>query len=128
MAAFLTDAWFDGVQKAVKEAGDLQLPPALATLVLNIQVTGTPEGDKQFHLKGGAPNKGFDSSAPTKVILPFDLAKKLFIDNDQSVGMQGFMSGKIKIEGDMSKMMAMNSVKPSAKQEELRKKIVALTD
>ena len=51
----------------------------------------------------------------------------LFIDNDQSAGMQGFMSGQIKIEGDMSKLMAMQTVQPSADQKKLQEQILEIT-
>ena len=59
--------------------------------------------------------------------LPADLARRLFIENDQSAGMQGFMSGQIKIEGDMSKLMAMQTVQPSASQKALQKQILEAT-
>ena len=39
MAAFLTDDWFATVEKLTAEAGDLNLPPALANLAINLVVT-----------------------------------------------------------------------------------------
>ena len=39
--------------------------------------------------------------------MAYAVAKKLFVDGDQAAGMQAFMSGQIKVEGDMSKLMAM---------------------
>jgi putative sterol carrier protein len=42
--------------------------------------------------------------------------------------MQGFMSGQIKVEGDMSKLMAMQTARPSDKQKELLKEISAITE
>mgnify|MGYP000170674213 FL=1 len=61
------------------------------------------------------------------MILPADLAKRIFIEGDQSAGMQGFMSGQIRIEGDMSKLMALQTAQPTASQVELMKKIAAIT-
>ena len=35
------------------------------------------------------------------------------IEQDQAAGMQAFMAGKIKVQGDMMKMMAMQTAIPS---------------
>ena len=42
----------------------------------------------------------------------YDTAKKIFVDQDQAAGMQAFMAGKIKVQGDMMKMMAMQTAMP----------------
>jgi len=55
------------------------------------------------------------------------LAKRIFIEGDQSAGMQGFMSGQIKIEGDMSKLMALQSAQPTDEQKQLMKQIQDIT-
>ena len=43
------------------------------------------------------------------VTTDYDTAKKIFVDQDQAGGMQAFMAGKIKVQGDMMKMMAMQT-------------------
>ena len=43
------------------------------------------------------------------VTLPYDTAKSLLVDQDQQAAMQAFMSGKIKVEGDMMKLMALQT-------------------
>ena len=42
----------------------------------------------------------------------WDTARKIFVDQDQAAGMQAFMSGKIKVQGDMTKLMMMNAAPP----------------
>ena len=123
---FLSDEWFNKVLELKSAMGDMEIPAQLKTLVLNVTVQ---DGDKNIDMCMNAGNiqKGHVAGAPTKMTLPKDLALRLFIENDKSAGMQGFMAGKIKIEGDMSKMMAMQSVQPTAQQEDLRKKIVEIT-
>lgn len=124
---FLSAEWFDKVNELKSAAGDLQVPPAMSDLVINITVTGTDFGDVDITLAAGMIEKGHAANAPTKMTLPVDLAHRLFIENDQSAGMQGFMSGQIKIEGDMSKLMAMQTVQPSAAQKDLQKQILEVT-
>lgn len=124
---FLSDEWFAEVEKLKGEAGDLEAPAALHDLVINIVVTGTEWGERHLSLVSGNLEHGHRENAPTKLTLPVDLAHRLFIDNDQSAGMQGFMSGQIRVEGDMSKLMSMQMVQPSAKQRELQKKVLEVT-
>jgi putative sterol carrier protein len=50
----------------------------------------------------------------------YTTARKIFVDQDQAAGMQAFMGGKIKIQGDMMKMMAMQTSMP---QDDVAKKI-----
>ena len=68
-------------------------------------------GDDDVVLQAELPNdpKGLLSDCPTKLTMPYDIAKNMFIKGDQSAAMQAFMSGQIKIEGDMSRLMAMQS-------------------
>lgn len=124
---FLSDEWFAEVRKIRDEVD----PPAptgpAADLKLNIVVTGGPGGDKEIHMAGGDFGEGLVDDAPTKLTVPYEVAKKTFIEGDQQAGMQAFMQGQIKVEGDMSKLMAMQSQQPSAEQAALQKKIAEIT-
>lgn len=124
---FMSKEWFQKVNELREAAGDIETPSALHDLVINITVTGTDEGEKHMSLVSGMIEEGHHDNAPTTMILPVDLAHRIFIDNDQSAGMQGFMSGQIKIEGDMSKLMALQTAQPSGDQMELMKKIQEVT-
>jgi hypothetical protein len=42
----------------------------------------------------------------------YETARKVFVEQDQAAGMQAFMAGKIKVQGDMMKMMAMQTAMP----------------
>lgn len=123
---FLSDEWFAKVKEVRAAAGDVEVPAALADLKINITVK-TDGGDKQMALVGGMIEEGHQADAPTTLVLPADLAKRIFIEGDQSAGMQGFMTGQLKIEGDMSKLMALQSAQPSAEQKQLMKQIQELT-
>lgn len=66
-------------------------------------------------------------ATPTTLTVPFATAKQLFIDGDQSAAMQAFMSGKIKVEGDMTKVLALQSVAPTPEQEAFQGRLRELT-
>ena len=123
---FLSDEWFAKVKEIRESAGDVEAPAALADLVINIKVN-TDDGEKHLSLVGGMIEEGEHADAPTTLTLPADLAKRIFIEGDQSAGMQGFMSGQIKVDGDMSKLMSLQSAQPTDEQKQLMKQIQDIT-
>jgi hypothetical protein len=127
MPQFLSDEWFDQVEQL---RADMPEPaPAVANLKLNLTVAGGPDGDKDIHLAGGAFGRGHVDGAETKLTVPFDTAKQMFVLGNQQAAMQAFMSGQIKVEGDMSKLMAMQSAGgPTPEQQAFQEKLKAITD
>ena len=124
---FLSPEWFAKLAELKSAAGDLDIPAAMQGLVINITVTGSEFGDVDLAMASGNIEQGHQADAGTKMIIPVDLAQRLFIENDQSAGMQGFMSGQIRIEGDMSKIMTMQTIPPSEGQKVLQKQILEVT-
>jgi hypothetical protein len=104
---FLSDEWFDAVEELRSEAPEPT--EAMKSLTLNIVVAGGPDGDKEIHMSAGQFDKGLVDGAPTKLTVPYDVAKSIFIEGNQQAGMQAFMSGQIRVEGDMTKLMAMQA-------------------
>jgi hypothetical protein len=123
---FLSDDWFEAVEELRDEVPEP--PAALAGLVVNIVVSGGPEGDREIRMEGGKFERGLAEGAPTKLTVPYDVAKSMFIDGNQQAAMQAFMSGQIKVEGDMTKLMAMQAAGgPTPEQVALQEKLKALT-
>lgn len=123
---FLSDEWMDAVEALRPEAPE---PPAAAKdIIVNLVITDCPFGDREAHLAGGQFERGHHDEAPTKLTVPYPLAKSLFIEGDQQAAMQAFMSGQMKVEGDMTKLMAMQTVgAPSPEQEAFQQKLQDLT-
>ena len=126
MPAFLTDDWFANVEKLTAEAGDLNLPASLANLALNLVVTGG-EGTTELALENGKIVKGSSANAKTTLNLDADTLRKVFLEFDMAAAMQAFMTGKIKVQGDMSQLMALQTAKPSQEQKDLFKKVLEQT-
>src|SRR5687768_9783484 len=124
---FLSDEWLDAVQKLAAEAGSAGMMPD--SVELNMVVTGGPEGDRELHVANGSFASGLLDNAPTKLTVPYEVAKSMFIKGDQAAAMQAFMSGQIKVEGDMTKLMAMQSSGGSggADQAALQAKLLEIT-
>lgn len=125
MAKFLSNDWFDLVAKLNNEAGELNLPPALQTTLVNIQVT--PEIAK-FHLKEGKLWQGAVTNAKSTILVDNDTLMSLITTKDTSLAIGAFMAGKIRVEGDMSTLLSLQSAKPSQEQKALYKEILAQTE
>lgn len=123
---FLSDEWFAKVNELRAAAGDIEVPAVLADLVINISVE-TDKGNRDVALVSGMIEEGHKEGAPTTMILPADLAQRILIDGDASAGMQGFMSGQIRVEGDMSKLMSLQMAQPTASQKALMSQIQDIT-
>ena len=123
--AFLSEPWFSEVEKLRDELPEPS--GATAGLTMNIVVTGGPDGDTEVHVHNGRFERGLVDDAPTKLTVPYDVAKAVLIENNQAAGMQAFMSGQIKVEGDMMAVMSMQNATPDPAQQAFQEKLRALT-
>lgn len=126
MPTFLTDDWLSTVDTLTAEAGDLNLPPALKNLAINLVVVDG-QNTTELSLDGGAIKKGLSSNAKTTLNMDGETLRKVFLEFDMAAAMQAFMTGKIKVQGDMSQLMALQTAKPSQEQKDLFKKVLEHT-
>ncbi|MGE6390023.1 SCP-2 sterol transfer family protein [Psychrobacter pacificensis] len=126
MAVFLTDEWFEQVEKMGSEAGELSLPPALANMIVNLKVSDTDK-DIEANFADGLLHRGLNSNGTTTLLLDRSILQSIITDFDTNQIMGAFMSGKIRVEGDMSQLMAVQTARPSAEQKELYKRIKSMT-
>lgn len=124
---FLSDEWFVAVDEIRDQVGNLEVDGPARELVINVKIKDTPYGMVELHMKAGKMERGLAEAAPTTINLPYDLAYAMFIAGDQSAGMTGFMSGKITVDGDMTKLMAMQGGSQPEGAAELQKRIADAT-
>ena len=123
---FLSNEWFAKVDELIAQAGDLKIPAEMKAVEVNITVKSA-SGDKQIYLKDGLFSPGHQASATTKLTLTEELARKIFIEADAAAGVEAFMTGAMQVEGDLAKLVAMQTVEPSDPQKQLTKSIAAIT-
>jgi hypothetical protein len=123
---FLSDAWFDKVDELVAQAGDLQIPEAMKQAEVNVTVT-SEQGDTQLHMKDGLFYRGHQPSMTTRLTLSAELARRIFVDGDVSAGVQGFLEGQIKVDGDLASVVKLQTTLPSEPQQRLTREIAAIT-
>jgi putative sterol carrier protein len=125
---FLSDSWFDEAEKIRAEV-DPEVPEAVKDLVINLVVKDGPDGDIEARMEAGKFTRGMAGDAPTKLTVPYDVAKSMFIEQDQNATMQAFMSGQIQVEGDMAKLMSMQAGgPPSDDQKKVSEAVAAMTE
>ena len=106
---FLSDDWFTEVEKLVEKHG-ADAPPQTNVMV-NLVITDTPFGDeRKMHMGArdgkGEWGKGHRDDAEVTLTTDYATAKQVFASNDPNAGMQAFMQGKVRVQGDMAKLMA----------------------
>ncbi|WP_343594454.1 SCP2 sterol-binding domain-containing protein [Acinetobacter sp.] len=126
MPAFLSEDWFSTVEQLSAQAGDLNLPPALQNLAVNFVVSDAGQ-NTELSLAAGKIQKGLVGDAKTTLNMDAETLRKVFLEFDLTAAMQAFMTGKIKVQGDMSQLMALQTAKPSTEQKSLYKQILQQT-
>ena len=106
---FLSDDWLTAV-RAIVDARNVEIPPH-AELTVNLVVTDTPFGaDRLLHMgarDGHADwGPGHDDNADLTLTTDYATAREIFMGGNPQAGMQAFMEGKVKLQGDLTKLMA----------------------
>jgi putative sterol carrier protein len=129
---FLTEEWIEAAKKVREEVGEGA--PVAHSVRMNQVITDVPFGD-------GTVNAHMDTSSgqlemdlghlenpDLTVTIDYDTAKAIFVEGNPQAGMQAFMAGKIKVQGDMTKLMAMQTVQPDPVAVEVAQKIKEITE
>jgi hypothetical protein len=130
---FLSDEWLDAV-KAINQqhAGESTSTPY--SIKMNQVITDAPFGDGTVKIymdtSSGSVvmDRGELPDAEVTVTTDYATAKSIFVDQDQAAAMQAFMSGKVKVQGDMMKLMAMNANAPDEVARTVAAEIKAVTE
>jgi putative sterol carrier protein len=130
---FLSDEWMDEAKK-VREEFRGKTPPAAHVVKMNQVITDVPFGDGTInaHMDTSSGEMEMDTGhiegADLTVTLDYDTAKAIFVEGNPQAGMQAFMAGKIKVQGDMTKLMAMQAGAPDPTAQEVAKRIADITE
>ena len=129
---FLSEEWIEAARK-IRESyrgRNSQTPPPVR---VNHVVTDVPFGDGQIvaHTDTTTGDLEMDlgllDTPDMTVTLGYDVAKKILVEADMQAAMQAFMTGQIKVEGDISKLMALQTAQVDPIALEAGAKIRAIT-
>jgi putative sterol carrier protein len=129
---FLSDEWITEA-KAIRDRHADTATPITAKVKMNQIITSAPFDDPEVHIYMDTSSgqivldKGSLEAADVTLTLDYDTAKKIFVDQDQAAAMQAFMAGKIKVQGDMTKLMAMQTMPVDETAKKVADEIKAMT-
>ncbi len=138
---FLSPQWIEAVREIRSDYADRVGAPEF-DVAANVTVTGAPFGPGQIlgHIDASGPTltieEGHLPSSDFLIEIPYQLARKLFIDRDPAQVMPALMGGQVKLTGDSSKilLLAGSIVPPSGDDErvamarEVLKRIDSVTE
>lgn len=130
---FLSPEWIAEAKK-IRDEYRGKSTSAPAAMKMNQIIMDAPFGPGElrvhFDTSSGAIEigEGHLDGPDVTLTLPYSVAKALFVDNDPTVGMQAYMSGQLKVEGDMAKLMAMQGAAPDEWVQELAARIKDMTE
>ena len=135
MPKFLSDEWQEQA-RAIREEYAGAGAAAPHKVKMNLVVTDAPDdvssGDIEAHMDSSDGELKLDTGhlpdPELTVTLDYETAKAILVEQNPQAGMQAFMAGKIKVTGDMTKLMAMQSAAPDPSQQEIADRIKAITD
>jgi putative sterol carrier protein len=131
--AFLTEEWV-AAAKAIREEHAGETPPPAHTVRMNQIIIEVPFSDEPIHTHmdttGGdiKMDLGHLDSPDLTVTIDYETAKAILVEGNPQAGMQAFMAGKIKVDGDMTKLMAMSTGPVDPAAVEVAQKIQAITE
>ena len=109
---FLSPAWMDEA-RLVRAEFKGQAPAIAASIKANLVITEAPfeEATLDAHLDTSDGEMEIEAGhlpdPDVTLTMDYPTARSFVIDQDQQVMLQAFMGGKIKIQGDMAKLMGM---------------------
>jgi len=116
--AFLSPDWIEAA-KAVRQKYADQAVKVSTIIRLNGVVTNTPFGadpvSVQLDTSSGIVQLelGLLENPDLTITTDYATARKIFVEQDQAGAMQAFMGGFIKVQGDMMKLMALQTQVPN---------------
>lgn len=130
---FLSDEWNAEVKRLHAEvAGDV--PPPAQPVRMNLVLTAVPFGDGSIdaHLDTTSGElvlePGHLADPGLTITVDYDTAKAILVEGNAQAGMQAFMAGRIKVDGDMTMLLSLQGQPVDPAHQELALRIREITE
>ncbi len=131
---FLSDEWVGEARRIREEYGEGDgAGPAPHQMRMNLVITEVPFGDGAIdaHLDTTDGRlkleTGHIDPVDLKVTVDYVTAKAILVEGNPQVGMQAFMAGKVRVEGDMAKLMMRQGAPPDATAQAVAQRLREIT-
>ena len=112
---FLSDEWLEEARRIRAEYHD-RTPQIPVSVRMNQIIQDVPFGDGVIHAHVDTSSgelqmdTGHLESPDLTVTLSYETAKAILVDGDAQAAMQAFLGGRIRVDGDITKMLALQTV------------------
>jgi SCP-2 sterol transfer family len=130
---FLSDDWLDAARAIRGEyaGGGGSIDHAVR---MNLVVVEVPFGDGSLQAHADTStgelvlDVGHIDPVDLHITIGYDIARAMLVEGNPQAGLQAFMQGKIKVEGDIAKLMALQGASPDPTAAEIAARIQAITE
>jgi hypothetical protein len=111
---FLSDEWLAEARRIRAEFKD-KAPAVPVSVRMNQIIQDVPFGDGTInaHVDTSSGQLEMDTghleSPDVTITIGYDTAKAILVDGDAQAAMQAFLGGKIKVDGDVTKLLALQN-------------------
>lgn len=114
---FLSESWIQAAREIRHRHAD-SVPEVTALVRINIVTTKVPFGEGTISAYIDTSRGSLDmelgslDNPDVTVTTDYETARQLFVEQNPTASMQAFMSGMIKVEGDITRLMMMQTAMP----------------
>jgi hypothetical protein len=131
--AFLSEEWVEAV-RALRAEYAGALPEIPISIRVNQVITGVPFGDGTVRTFVDTSSGSLElelgelDSPDATMTTDYDTARQLFVGGEPALAMQALLAGKIVVQGDLMKLMALQTAIPASESsQQLAAEIAAVT-
>lgn len=123
MYQFLSEEWIVAARE-IRSRYQGELPEVPVSVRINQVITDVPFGDGTINAYVDTSNGSLEldvgelEEPDAVLVLDYETAKAMIVDRDPAIVMQAFMAGRMKVQGDMMKLMAMQAAVPEDERAE----------
>ena len=130
---FLSEEWLDEA-RAIRAEYEGRGGGIDHAVRVNLIVVEVPFGEGAVHAHADTStgelilDMGHIEAADLLVTIGYEIARAMLVEGNPQAGLQAFMQGRIKVEGDIAKLMALQTVSPDPTATEIAARIQAMTE
>jgi hypothetical protein len=130
---FLSESWIKAARD-IRHRYSGDVPATDVVVRINVITTKVPFGEGTISAYIDTSNGSLEmelgsiEESDLTVTTDYETARKLFVEQDPTASMQAFMAGRIKVEGDITRLMVMQTSLPQTdKTDAVAAEIKAIT-
>jgi len=114
---FLSESWIEAARD-IRHRFSGDVPVIDVVVRINVITTKVPFGEGTISAYIDTSNGSLEmelgsiEESDLTVTTDYETARKLFVEQDPTASMQAFMAGRIKVEGDITRLMVMQTSLP----------------